>query len=241
MNRLQLIYKGKTGTRVSLQPLAHALLTNKPLEKCLLLAGTDDAPLGDLFTIKGTLDKDAVDITIDVGGAHLWHAGADWQRGTLRINGEGGDYLAGGSAGATRGMRGGLIHVMGNGGNHIGDKMNRGIILIEGSVGRACGKRMLGGTIVVAKAYDTHIGHAMRRGSIFLLGTPQKNTTTTPLPQDPRFTDCGAHDLPFLQMMTRAIDTLSPTLGKTLHKTRNWQRYAGDSIVAGKGEIWLPT
>ena len=231
MSGLHLIYKGDKGVRVSMQPLAQALLT-KSLEKCLLLAGTDDVPLGELFTVKGELDKHAPDVTIDVGGACLWHAGAGWQRGTLRINGAGGEYLGGGATGATRGMRGGIVHVKGDCGNHVGDKMNRGLLIIEGNAGRSCGKRMLGGTIVVGKDYGTNIGHGMRRGSIFLLGKGK-----TPLEQDPRFVACGAHDLPFLRMMTRSIDGI---MARTLQKTQQWQRYAGDTVVAGKGEVWMP-
>lgn len=170
----------------------------------------------DLFEING---DNFEHIVFKNSNAQLTYIGHEMAHGSITIDGECGDFF-----GAN--MRGGSMICHGNAGDRVGDQMRRGMILIDGNAGDYCGSRMLAGTIGVHGQVGNYTGFAMKRGTILL---------TKPTNLHATLQDCGAHHLPFLQLLLNAIKPLKSKFS-TLNSTRV-RRYGGDIACNGTGEI----
>jgi formylmethanofuran dehydrogenase subunit C len=127
-------------------------------------------------------------------------------------------------------MRGGLIHVRGQAGERVADRMRRGLIVIERSAGAFLGSRMLAGTVIVKGNVGTNPGFALRRGTLLLLSPPHELPVT--------YNDCGQHLLLFLTLLERDLRGRGG-LEAFLPLPRTVRRYCGDLATGGKGEILL--
>ncbi len=157
-------------------------------------------------------------------------AAQELRGGEITIDGNAGDFLGGARPGEMKGMSGGLVIVRGDAGDRVGDRMRRGAIIVEGSIGSYAASRMIAGTILaLGPAIGPYPGFAMKRGSLILLGRPDREL--------PSFADCGRHDLSFLRLLLRALKGRSPRLDELSIRTPLVQRLAGDQSVGGKGEI----
>jgi formylmethanofuran dehydrogenase subunit C len=129
-------------------------------------------------------------------------------------------------------MSGGEILVSGDAGDEVGRVMRRGLIAIGGRCGEFCGSRMIAGTILVGGQAGLRAGAGMKRGTIGLLGT-------TPLQLLPTFDRAGDVRPTFLtpfgnRLREAGLMSLAEPLGRTM------QRWCGDRLTVGKGEILAP-
>jgi formylmethanofuran dehydrogenase subunit C len=154
------------------------------------------------------------------------YAACNMSGGVLKIEGNTGHFLGAASAGLRKGMRGGTVIVQGNAGDRVGDQMRRGLILIAGNAGDYCGSRMIAGTIGVWGSIGHHLGYSMQRGTLLVV---------KPFTVSPTIQDCGAHTLPFLNLLFKSFQSLD-TPFKHITSQRV-QRYVGDLACNGNGEI----
>jgi formylmethanofuran dehydrogenase subunit C len=162
------------------------------------------------------------------GSAGPW-AASGMGGGTIEIGRHAGERLAGPLNGETAGMRGGLVIVRGNAGEHVGDRLRRGTIIVEGHAGRFAGSRMIAGTIILVQSVGAMPGTLMCRGTIVMA-----DKTCELLPT---FSDCGRQDLVFARIMASALRPVSARVAALIR--RPLRRLAGDMAALGKGEIWL--
>ncbi len=267
MSELVLTLKGRLPDRVDMSGLVPDRIggkTTAQVAKTEVVCGGQRVPAGDLFDIRGTPGETMV---IRGDGSRLDRTGAGMARGTLRVEGDVGRYLGTGLAGGTvrvegdagdsaaagmtgglldisgnagaflgaalpgeqAGMTGGVVIVRGNAGDRAGDRMRRGLIVVGADTGDYCGTRMRAGTIVVLGRVGTSCGFAMSRGTL-LLGTPSAHMLAT-------FNDCGTHDLLFLRLLHRQLQTVLGDSGQTIPSGTRARRYVGDLAGDGKGEI----
>jgi formylmethanofuran dehydrogenase subunit C len=166
------------------------------------------------------------------GNAGDW-VGAEMKGGRIRILGSAGHCLGAVYRGGRRGMTGGEILVHGDAGNEIGHTLRRGLIAIGGKSGDAPGFNMLAGTILLCGATGIRPGAGMKRGSIVLLdgaGAP---------PMLPTFRKSNVYSGPFffslfLKYLQNAGFPLPPD-----SLTSSYQRYRGDFLELGRGEILI--
>jgi formylmethanofuran dehydrogenase subunit C len=169
---------------------------------------------------------------IHVRGSTGVGAAQEMRGGEIAIEGNAGDFLGGARPGEMKGMSGGLVVVRGDAGDRAGDRLRRGTIIVEGSLGAYAASRMIAGTVIgLGPSIGPYPGFAMKRGSLILLGRPERAL--------PTFADCGRHDLAFLRLLLRALKGRSPRLDALSSRPPIVQRLAGDQSVAGKGEILL--
>jgi formylmethanofuran dehydrogenase subunit C len=169
---------------------------------------------------------------IHVQGSANVGAAQEMRGGKIAIDGNAGDFLGGARPGEMKGMSGGLVVVRRDAGDRVGDRMRRGTIIVEGSIGAYAASRMIAGTVLVlGPAIGPYPGFAMKRGSLILLGRPDRML--------PTFADCGRHDLAFLRLLLRSLKGRSPRLDALASRPTVVQRLAGDHSVGGKGEILL--
>jgi formylmethanofuran dehydrogenase subunit C len=138
-----------------------ASLNEAELGALPVLVGRTEAPLGDLFTIRGGRSA-RVEVAGDV--RHVAGLGAGMSGGELTIDGDVGSRVG-------AGMRGGRIEVLGSAGDDAGLAMAGGSLVIRGNAGDRLGagtpgasRGMTGGEIVVAGAVGADAGARMRRG-----------------------------------------------------------------------------
>jgi len=159
-------------------------------------------------------------------------AAQEMRGGEIAIDGDAGDFLGGARPGEMKGMSGGLAIVRGNAGDRVGDRMRRGTIIVDGNLGAYAASRMIAGTVIaLGPAVGPYPGFAMKRGSLILLGRPDRML--------PTFADCGRHDLTFLRLLFRSLKGRSPHVDELSSRPPIVQRLAGDQSVGGKGEILL--
>lgn len=163
--------------------------------------------------------------TLTVSGDAGPFAGAGATAGTITIEGDAGDHAGGAVYGAKAGLDGATLIVRGTAGRHLGDRMRRGLILVE-RAGDHAGSRMIAGTIAAGSVGD-HPGYGMRRGTL-LVGAHGRLT--------PTFVETGTHDLVFLRLLARSLRTLSPRHADLAGGAL--RRFSGDLATLGKGEIW---
>ncbi|MCJ2076806.1 formylmethanofuran dehydrogenase subunit C [Methylobacterium sp. E-041] len=163
--------------------------------------------------------------TLTVTGTAGPFAGTGATGGTITIAGDAGDYAGGAVYAAKAGLDGATLVIKGTAGRHLGDRMRRGLILVE-RAGDYAGSRMIAGTIAAGSVGDD-AGYGMRRGTL-LLGSHGRLT--------PTFVETGEHDLVFLRLLARSLKTLSPRHAEIA--AGPLRRYSGDLATIAKGEIW---
>jgi len=162
------------------------------------------------------------------GAARNW-AASGMTAGLIEIADDAGDHLGGSLAGEVQGMSGGVVVVRGNAGERAGDRLRRGAVIIEGKAGDDAGSRMLAGTLIVRGAVGRRAGYLMRRGTI-VLGAAIEDL-------GPTFVDCGVHDLTTFRLMANYVRDVSPRSAEVLRGPL--RRFAGDTAILGKGEIFV--
>jgi len=162
-----------------------------------------------------------------MGSAGPW-AASGMRGGEIEIRGAAGARLGGPLPGEMAGMRGGVVIVRGDAGERIADRLRRGTIVVEGRAGAWAGSRMIAGTVVVAGSAGPLPGYLMRRGTI-VLGSAATLS--------PTFIDCGRHDLIALRLLALFVARTSARAARVLQ--RSLRRFAGDTAVLGKGEMFL--
>ncbi|WP_375456512.1 formylmethanofuran dehydrogenase subunit C [uncultured Methylobacterium sp.] len=163
--------------------------------------------------------------TLTVSGSAGPFAGAGATAGTITIAGDAGDHAGGAVYAAGAGLDGATLIVGGTAGRHLGDRMRRGLILVE-RAGDYAGSRMIAGTIAAGSVGDDP-GYGMRRGTL-LVGAHGRLT--------PTFVETGSHDLVFLRLLARSLRALSPHHADLA--AGPLRRYSGDLATIAKGEIW---
>ena len=131
-----------------------------------------------------------------------------------------------------KGMSGGCIVIRGAAGDRTADRMRRGLLLVEGTVGSYCAARMIAGTVVALGRAGPHPGHLMRRGTL-LLGDARME----PLPT---LNDNGVHELLAIRLLLASI-AAHGTAFRRFAKQRRFRRWVGDLGADGRGEILVPT
>lgn len=168
-------------------------------------------------------------ILID-GNAGAW-VGNSMSNGHIEINGDVGDYLGAGLPGDPYGMSDGLIHVKGNAGNCVGDRLRRGFIIIQGKAGDYCGSRMLAGTIIVLDKAGKYPGFGMRRGTIIMAKKPRHIAAS--------FKSCGNLKVQFLRLLFKQLTEMGKQFSFFEKYGPEAHRFAGDLASNGKGEILI--
>jgi formylmethanofuran dehydrogenase subunit C len=162
------------------------------------------------------------------GNASHW-AASGMKGGEIEIAGSAGDRLGGPIAGEVAGMRGGIVIVRGDVGARAGDRLRRGTIIVEGRAGDQAGSRMIAGTLVVRRRAGALPGYLMKRGTI-ILGEGAATLS-------PTFADCGMHELIAMRLIAGFLKPYSRRTASLLANPLH--RFAGDTAVLGKGEIFI--
>ena len=157
-------------------------------------------------------------------------AGAEMQGGRLRIEGNAGNCLGAGYRGATRGMTGGEILVTGSAGDEVGTALRRGLIAVTGSVGHAAGFGMIAGSLMFFGDVGRHCGAGMKRGTISLFSTTRRVELL------PSFHYACTDRPSFLAVYLRHLTNLGFKFPDGCLDA-DYDRYCGDLIELGKGEI----
>lgn len=228
--------------------------------------GRDTASLGDLFHIEGTCEDGAILLEGDLrhvraigagmasgsltirgdvgprlgsgmsggsialfGSAPSW-AGSEMKGGLLHIRGSAGDFLGAAEPGSRRGMRDGLILVEGAVGTDAGLSMRRGLIAVAGPSGDGLGRALIAGTIVALGPVGRLLGSGMKRGTLALLDPPGD------FEPSPTFAPAGRFRFPFLAIYVKFLRDRGFPVPDGL-EDRPFERYNGDLLDGGKGEI----
>tara|TARA_B100000287_G_scaffold435463_1_gene503911 strand:+ start:2510 stop:3331 length:822 start_codon:yes stop_codon:yes gene_type:complete len=101
--------------------------------------------------------------------------GAEMSGGFLHVSENAKNRVGSTYIGKRQGMSGGEIIVEGQAGDYVGHFMRRGLIIINGNVGKFCCYKMIAGNVILKKKFESHLGLLMKRGSIFLLDENLKN------------------------------------------------------------------
>lgn len=165
------------------------------------------------------------------GNAGDW-AGAHMRGGLLRIKGNARDMLGAAYRGNTTGMRGGIILVHGNAGDETAAGMRRGLVAIGGDCGQFAGFSMTAGSLFVFGKVGRRFGAGMKRGTIVLfdLQVPQRLPTFT--------YDC-VYEPTFLPLFLSRLRSWGFPLPSDLHDRALFERYNGDLLELGRGEILI--
>ena len=230
----------------NISPDKFAPLTLSQIKSLAVWQGNRQRTLSDLFVIEGDdAPAPAEELTIRLSGDFSqvkriaegmtsgvvqaegsvgMHAGNNMKGGLLSIAGNADDWLA-------REMRGGKVVVMGNAGNYLGGGyrgekcgMRGGEIEVRGSAGAYLGEHLCGGSIRILGDAGDFPGAANQGGTIFIGGSAylpgaemSKGTITV---------KGEAKVLPSFQRLEIVqVDGLA------------FQKYAGDNVDNGKGEL----
>ncbi|WP_145198132.1 formylmethanofuran dehydrogenase subunit C [Thalassoglobus polymorphus] len=240
----------------------------KTIAKTLVFRGNEKVPCGDFFDVSGSATDDNTVLwegnlhkikligshhssgTLRVEGNVGMHFGAEMTGGEIILHGDASDWLGaemrggaihvhgnvGNLAGAVyrggrKGMLGGEILIDGNAGNEIGHTMRRGLIAVAGNAGDAAGVGMIAGSIMIFGEPGIRNGAGMKRGTIALCqpcGQPEVL---------PTFKKASLYQPLFLQLYFRHLQEAGfPVPEECL--AANYQRYCGDLLELGKGEIF---
>jgi formylmethanofuran dehydrogenase subunit C len=165
------------------------------------------------------------------GNATDW-VGAEMHGGRIHIRGNAGHLVGAVYRGGRRGMTGGEILIEGDAGNEIGRNMRRGLIAVGGRCGDAVGFDLIAGSILLFGGAGVRPGAGMKRGTIALLGQQ------TPPKLLPTFKRAGVSRPVFLRfylLRLREMGFFVPD--ECFHA--DYQRYCGDFLELGKGEILI--
>ena len=147
--------------------------------------------------------------------------------GMLRVHGNAGDWCGAAQPGQAKGMNGGTLIVDGNVGAETGTGMLRGLLIIGGDSGEATGAGLLAGTIFCLGRMGAGAGLEMKRGSLVA-------DSSRALPAG--FRPAGEADPEWVQMFLvsgRKHGLCYPPSWEQ----RPPQRFTGDHLVLGKGEV----
>lgn len=266
---LRLRYHGSTSIPIEAECITPDRLLGKSVAEIAALPvhhGNLSVPLGEFFHVEG--DAGDGDIVVEGDCDRVKWLGAGMSRGRLAIHGNAGMHLgaemkggvlqvygqAGDWAGAE--MRGGLLHAHGDAGHLAGAAyrgsragMRGGVLLIDGKAGNEIGATMRGGLIVVGGASGDFPGVSMIAGSIFLFGdgggrpgAGMKRGTlvffAAAPPLLPTFRPACVYRPLFLELYLRKLRSWGFAVDERFQGGR-WQRWTGDSVAAGKGEILI--
>lgn len=156
--------------------------------------------------------------------------GAEMKGGLIKIEGDAGNLLGAAYRGSKIGMKGGVIIVKGNAGDEIGSLMRRGTIWVSGNLGEFAGAHMSGGTIFCFGGVAERAGAEMSRGTMVafnqmkLLPTFKYESTYNPV---------------FLRFYLRELRKKYGLPIREGHIEGLYDRYIGDIVEIGKGEIFV--
>ena len=117
------------------------------------------------------------------------------------------------------------------GGDRVGDRMRRGIIIIQGKSGNYCGSRIHAGTIIVLDRVGKLPGEGMRRGTIILAKKPAHISAT--------FKSCGNLKMQFLRLLFTQLANMGKEFAMFSKYGPLAHRFSGDVARNGKGEILI--
>lgn len=158
------------------------------------------------------------------------YAAAGMSGGRFEATGDAGGHFGGALPGDMRGMSGGTAIIHGKSGQRLGDRMRRGTIIVEGDVGAYAASRMIAGTIIaLGTAAGAYPGFGMKRGTLILRGEAEREL--------PTFSDCGRHELAFLNLLLLQLRNVSSRLDQFAAQPKIVHRRVGDQASGGKGEI----
>lgn len=172
--------------------------------------------------------------TIEVRGSSGDWCGAEMRGGQIHVHGSAGDKAGAAYADSRRGMRGGVLMIDGNAGNDLGSALRRGTIAVGGNCGEFAGAAMIAGTILVFGALGRHPAAGLKRGTVMAFGPKP-----TLLPMF-RF-DCSYRP-PIIDLYLRQLRRWGFGVPESAF-TGNVQRYRGDFVALGKGDVlvWGPS
>jgi formylmethanofuran dehydrogenase subunit C len=232
----------------------------------LVQYGNKALPLGEFFDVLGSASDNEIvwegDCShvkmigtylssgrVRVEGNAGMHLGAEMTGGEIVVNGNAGDWVgaemhggrihvhghAGHLAGAVyrgghRGMTGGEILIDGDAGNEIGHSMRRGLIAVGGRSGDVPGISMIAGTILLFGQSGIRPGPGMKRGTIAFFDGPNAPDML------PTFRSAGVCQPVFMRLYLRHLKSLGFAVPDDALNL-NWQRFHGDFLELGKGEI----
>lgn len=163
------------------------------------------------------------------GNAQDW-VGAEMHGGRIHVHGNAGHLIGAVYRGGHRGMTAGEILIDGNAGNEIGHSMRRGLIAIGGRSGDFPGVAMIAGSVLLFGEPGIRPGPGMKRGTIaFFDGANAPEML-------PTFRAAGTCRPEFLQLYVRHLKSLGFAVPEHAFDL-TWQRYNGDFLELGKGEI----
>jgi formylmethanofuran dehydrogenase subunit C len=125
-------------------------------------------------------------------------------------------------------MRGGVLLVDGNAGNEVGATMRRGMIAVKGAVGDFVGVGMIAGSVLVFGQPGARPGAAMKRGTLGFFG-PRPALL-------PTFRKACDYSPLFLHLYLKQLREWGFAVDTAL-VNQQFERYSGDLIALGKGEI----
>ncbi|MEX2288613.1 MAG: formylmethanofuran dehydrogenase subunit C [Planctomycetaceae bacterium] len=170
------------------------------------------------------------EITVS-GNAGDW-VGAEMHGGRITVKGNAGHLIGAVYRGGRKGMTSGEIIIHGDAGNEIGHTMRRGLIVVGGGAGDAIGFGMLAGSILLFGEVGIRHGANMHRGTIALFGAGE------PPPMLPTFKLSSTYSPVFLRVYLRYLRTLGFGVPQE-YVNAEYQRYCGDFLESGKGEILI--
>jgi formylmethanofuran dehydrogenase subunit C len=167
---------------------------------------------------------------ITVTGDTADWVGAEMHGGRIHVHGNAGHLPGAVYRGGFKGMTGGEILINGNAGNEIGHAMRRGLIAVGGRSGDAPGVNMIAGTVLLFGESGIRPGPGMKRGSIiFFDGASAPDML-------PTFRQSGLCQPTFLRTYLLHLKSLNFPVPEDILEA-SYQRYNGDFIELGKGEI----
>lgn len=247
-----------------LSPDRLAGLSHKAIGALPLFNGNRRQKLSDLFTIEG---DEAQELVIRNSSKYLYGIGTGMSSGSLRVEGDAGDYLG-------HNMRNGFIEVTGSAGHWTASGQHNGVIVVNRNCGDFSGaalpgdrQGMRGGTLLVRGNSGDRAGDHLRRGYILIEGNAgaycgsrmvagtiavlgkagpkagyaMKRGTLllceVPDELPVTLSDCGEHNLGFLPLLLKSFAPLNTRFNELNTGNHRVRRYAGDLAVDGMGEL----
>lgn len=167
---------------------------------------------------------------IDISGNVGDWLGAEMKGGIIRVHGSAGNLVGAAYRGSRRGMSQGTIVIDGNAGHELAATMRRGLIVVAGNVGDFAGAAMIAGTLVVGGTFGQRPGVGLKRGSIIALG---ERPTLIPSYR----LDCH-YEPTYLRLLWQSLQKWQSPLTQR-ECTLSVERWSGDLLTGGRGEIWL--
>lgn len=156
--------------------------------------------------------------------------GAEMHGGRIYVRGDAGHLVGAAYRGGRRGMTGGEILIEGNAGNEIGQTMRRGLIAVAGCSGDVAGGGMIAGTILLFGSSGRRHGTGMKRGTLGLFDLQNVPEIL------PTFKYASTYRPVFLEHYFRHLRERKFPVPETCFTAR-FDRYCGDLLELGKGEI----